>query len=211
MTLELWLAFVAASTALLIIPGPTLMMVLSYALTQGRRVAVASALGVATGDLIAMTLSVIGLGALFLTSALAFTVLKWLGAAYLIYLGTKMLLSTRTSGAAPTLLDKPSNQTAGKVFRDLTTVTALNPKSNTFFIAFVPQFITPDAAFAPQAAILIATFVGIAGVNALVFALTANSLRSRITTPRVQTWLTRAGGATLVGMGLLTATLRRAT
>jgi len=210
MSLDLWLTFVVASTALLVIPGPTLMMVLSYAMTQGRRVAVASALGVATGDLIAMTLSVIGLGALFLTSALAFTVLKWVGAVYLIYLGLRMLWSARTP-AETTLMDKPDGQRAGKVFRDLTTVTALNPKSNTFFVAFVPQFIDPAASFAPQAGILIATFVAIAGVNALVFALAANAMRNRITRPTVQMWLTRAGGATLVGMGVLTATLRRAT
>ncbi|WP_299655089.1 LysE family translocator [uncultured Tateyamaria sp.] len=210
MPLDLWLTFVVASTALLVIPGPTLMMVLSYAMTQGRRVAVASALGVATGDLVAMTLSVIGLGALFLTSALAFTILKWVGAAYLVYLGIKMLLSARTP-AQTTLMDKPDGQRAGKVFRDLTTVTALNPKSNTFFVAFVPQFIDANAAFAPQAAILIATFVIIAGINALIFALAANAMRSRITRPTVQMWLTRAGGATLVGMGLLTASLRRAT
>ncbi|WP_299611496.1 LysE family translocator [uncultured Tateyamaria sp.] len=210
MPLDLWLTFVVASTALLVIPGPTLMMVLSYAMTQGRRVAVASALGVATGDLVAMTLSVIGLGALFLTSALAFTILKWVGAAYLVYLGIKMLLSARTP-TQTTLMDKPDGQRAGKVFRDLTTVTALNPKSNTFFVAFVPQFIDANAAFAPQAAILIATFVIIAGINALIFALAANAMRSRITRPAVQMWMTRAGGATLVGMGLLTASLRRAT
>ncbi|KIC51466.1 LysE family translocator [Tateyamaria sp. ANG-S1] len=210
MSLDLWLTFVVASTALLVIPGPTLMMVLSYAMSQGKRVAVASALGVATGDLIAMTLSVIGLGALFLTSALAFTILKWVGAVYLVYLGIRMLLSARTPQQTP-MMDKPSGQRPGKVFRDLATVTALNPKSNTFFVAFVPQFIDPTTSFAPQAAILIATFVAIAGVNALIFALAANAMRSRITRPVVQMWLTRAGGATLVGMGVLTATLRRAT
>lgn len=210
MPFDLWLTFVIASTALLVIPGPTLMMVLSYAMTQGRRVAIASALGVATGDLIAMTLSVIGLGALFLASALAFTVLKWVGAAYLVYLGVRMLLSTRTHSQT-TLMNKPDGQSAWRVFRDLTTVTALNPKSNTFFVAFVPQFIDPGTAFAPQAAILITTFVAIAGINALIFALAANAMRTRITRPTVQMWLTRAGGTTLVGMGLLTATLRRAT
>ncbi|WP_299153108.1 LysE family translocator [uncultured Tateyamaria sp.] len=211
MPLDIWLAFAAASTALLVIPGPTVMMVLSYALTQGRRVAVASALGVATGDLIAMTLSVIGLGALFLASALAFTILKWVGAAYLVYLGVKMLRSAARIDAPSALMDKPAGQGAGKVFRDLTTVTALNPKSNTFFIAFVPQFIQADQAFAPQAAILIATFVTIAALNAMIFALAANAMRSRITRPTVQAWLTRAGGATLITMGVLTATLRRAT
>ena len=211
MPFDLWLAFAAASTVLLVIPGPTLMLVLSYAMTQGRRVAVASALGVATGDLIAMSLSVIGLGALLLTSALAFTVLKWVGAIYLVYLGLRMLRSAMRPGQTTALTDRPAGESAGKVFRDLATVTALNPKSNTFFVAFVPQFIQADAAFAPQAAILIATFVGIAAINALLFALAANAMRSRITRPTVQMWLTRCGGAVLVAMGVMTATLRRAT
>ena len=87
MDLTLWLAFVAASGALLLIPGPTLLLILSYAITQGRKVALAA--GVAFGDLIAMTASLIGLGALVATSALAFTILKWLGALYLLYLGIK--------------------------------------------------------------------------------------------------------------------------
>ncbi|MEO0391343.1 MAG: LysE family translocator, partial [Pseudomonadota bacterium] len=174
MSFDLWLAFAAASTALLIIPGPTVMMVLSYAISDGRRVAVASALGVATGDLIAMTLSVIGLGALLLTSALAFTVLKWVGAVYLVYLGVRMILSA--GGASSTLTGRRAGQSPVRVFRDLTTVTALNPKSNTFFVAFVPQFIDPSAAYAPQAGILIATFVCIAGLNALVFACAATAM-----------------------------------
>ncbi|MEP6020093.1 MAG: LysE family translocator [Paracoccaceae bacterium] len=208
MSFDLWLTFAAASTALLILPGPTLLMVLSYALTQGRRVAIASALGVATGDFIAMSLSVIGLGALFLASATAFTILKWAGAIYLIYLGLRML---RTPADQSALMDKPSNTTAIKVFRDLTAVTALNPKSNTFFIAFVPQFISPEAPFAPQAAILVGTFVAIAAVNALVFALSANAMRSRMTRPSVQNWLSKCGGLTLICMGFLTMTLRRST
>ena len=94
MEFSIWLAFVAASTALLMIPGPTVLLVLSYALGQGRRVAVPTALGVATGDLMAMSLSLAGLGALVATSATLFTVLKWVGAVYLVYLGVKMLRSS---------------------------------------------------------------------------------------------------------------------
>ena len=93
MPLDLWLAFVAASTALLLIPGPTVLLVLSYALSQGKKVAVASASGVALGDLIAMTASLAGLGALVLASATLFTVLKWIGAVYLVYLGIEILVS----------------------------------------------------------------------------------------------------------------------
>lgn len=186
MDFSVWLSFALASTVLLIIPGPTILLVLSYALSQGRRVAVASALGVVTGDFLAMTISVIGLGAILLTSALAFTVLKWVGAAYLIYLGVNML---RHAGLATSpLIKQTKTERPMNVSRDLAIVTALNPKSNTFFIAFVPQFIDPQTAFAPQAVILIATFVIIAGINALVFALAANLLKERIIRPNVQIW-----------------------
>lgn len=209
MPFDIWLAFAAASTVLLVIPGPTLLLVLSYAMSQGRRVAIASALGVATGDLVAMTLSVLGLGALFLASATAFTLLKWAGAAYLIYLGVKMILGTLGTQAPEVFTQTPADQPAGRVFRDLALVTALNPKSNTFFVAFVPQFISPDLAFAPQAGLLVATFVGIAALNALLFALAANALTTRLRRPNVQRWMARGGGATLISMGLLTATLRK--
>ncbi|SLN58025.1 Leucine efflux protein [Roseovarius gaetbuli] len=98
MPLDLWLTFVAASTALLLIPGPTVLLVLSYALSQGRRVALASATGVALGDLIAMSASLLGLGALVLASATLFTLLKWIGAAYLVWMGLKLLLTPRIDG-----------------------------------------------------------------------------------------------------------------
>lgn len=207
MPLDLWLAFVAASAVLLVIPGPTILLVLSYALTQGRRVAVAMALGVALGDFIALTASLLGLGALVLASATAFTVLKWAGAAYLVWLGVKLLRARPAQGLGA---DIAEGLPARGVFWHAAAVTALNPKSIAFFIAFVPQFIRPEAPLAPQFATLVATFVGLAAANALMFALAADRLRARIRQPRVLLWLNRAGGSALVGMGLLTAAIRRA-
>src|SRR5260221_1539435 len=90
MALATWLTFALASVVLLLIPGPTVLLVVSYALTQGRKVAIAMAAGVALGDFTAMTLSLAGLGALLLTSATLFTVLKWIGAVYLVYLGIRL-------------------------------------------------------------------------------------------------------------------------
>jgi threonine/homoserine/homoserine lactone efflux protein len=206
MPLDLWLAFVAASTALLLIPGPTVLLVLSYALSKGRSVAVASAAGVALGDLVAMTASLLGLGAIVLASATAFTVLKWVGAAYLVWLGIKLIRSAPREGLVPA-----PDVTAPGVFGHAAAVTALNPKSIAFFIAFVPQFIRTDAPLMPQFSILIATFVGLAALNALAYALAADRLRRIVAKPSVLTWITRAGGATLIGMGVLTATLRRTT
>ena len=208
MSLDLWLTFVAASTALLIIPGPTVLLVLSYALSQGRTVAVASASGVALGDFVAMTASLLGLGALVLASATLFTVLKWVGAVYLVWLGVKLIRSA--GGATLTELPETHRITPARVFGHNAAVTALNPKSIAFFIAFVPQFLRPDQPLLPQFAILIATFVTLAALNALAYALLADQLRARIARPGTIGWLTRAGGVTLIGMGVLTATLRRA-
>lgn len=207
MSLELWLAFVAASTALLLIPGPTVLLVLSYALSKGRSVAVASATGVALGDLVAMTASLLGLGALVLASATLFTVLKWVGAVYLIWLGIKLLRSAPSGGLQA--IEPERNVTARSVFGHAAAVTALNPKSIAFFIAFVPQFLRPTDPLGPQFAILIATFVGLAGLNALAYALLADRLRRMIGRTNVITAMTRFGGLTLIGMGVATAVLRR--
>lgn len=208
MDLTTWLTFVAASGALLLIPGPTVLLVLSYALSQGRSVALASALGVATGDLLAMSLSLAGLGALVATSAALFTLLKWIGAIYLVWLGIKLI---RTAPAAGLNLPDSVRVSANGVYRHNAAVTALNPKSIAFFIAFVPQFVDHQAALLPQFAILVGTFVSLAALNALAYALAADRLRRWISRPSTMTWITRAGGATLIGMGVLTASLRRAT
>jgi threonine/homoserine/homoserine lactone efflux protein len=208
MSFDLWIAFTAASIALLLIPGPTILLVMSYALSQGRSVAVATATGVALGDLIAMTASLVGLGAIVLASATAFTVLKWVGAAYLLYLGIKLLRSAKD--VEIDALTATTVQPPKAIFWHSAFVTALNPKSIGFFIAFVPQFVDPTAPIAPQFAIMIATFVSFAALNALAYALLADRLRSTISRPSVVQWLTRAGGITLIGMAALTATLRRA-
>jgi len=207
MQLDLWLTFVAASTALLLIPGPTVLLVLSYALSQGRRVAVASASGVALGDLIAMTASLAGLGALVLASATLFTALKWAGAAYLVWMGVRLLRAPAATGLEA---HARPDSAARHVFWHAASVTALNPKSIAFFIAFVPQFVQVDRPLGPQFAVLVVTFVGLAAVNALAYALAADRLRRTIRRPGAIAWLTRGGGLALVAMGVLTATMRRA-
>ncbi|WP_308916512.1 LysE family translocator [Jannaschia sp. LMIT008] len=204
----LWLAFAAASAALLMIPGPTILLVMSYALGQGRRVAIASAAGVALGDAVAMTASLVGLGALVLASATLFTALKWIGAAYLLWMGWTMWRSAG-SAALPGMADV-TPVPARRVFRHAAIVTALNPKSIVFFIAFVPQFVRPDAPLMPQFAVLTTTFVTLATLNALGFALLAGALRDRLRRPGALRALTRVGGGALMAMGAATALTRRA-
>ena len=207
MEFQVWLAFAAASTALLLIPGPTVLLVLSYAISQGKRVALATAAGVAFGDLIAMSVSLAGLGALGLASAMLFTVLKWIGAAYLIYLGITLLRNA--SSASLSEAENVAKISATKVFCHATAVTALNPKSIVFFIAFAPQFIIVDSPLITQFVILVATFVGLAAINALTYALLADKLRAKIVRLSVLAWLSRSGGIALVLMGVTTAIFRK--
>ena len=101
MAIETLLAFAAASTILLVIPGPTVLLVVSYALGQGWRTTLPAAIGVALGDFTAMTLSMLGVGALLATSAMLFTALKWIGAVYLAWLGIKLWQAGNSLDAAP--------------------------------------------------------------------------------------------------------------
>src|ERR1044071_8035077 len=143
MTLESWLAFAAATEILLLIPGPTVLLVVSYALGQGWRTALPMAVGVALGDFTAMTLSMLGLGALLAASATLFTVLKWVGPIYLVWLGIKLWRAGGALEAAP----RTDVISATRMLGHAWLVTALNPKSITFFVAFLPAFLDPPAAF----------------------------------------------------------------
>ena len=204
MPLANWLAFTAASIILLLLPGPTVLLVVSYSLTQGRKVALATAAGVALGDFTSMTLSLAGLGALLAASAMLFGVLKWIGAAYLIYLGIRLWRTEPVLAAV-----EAPERSARSILIHAYTVTALNPKSLVFFVALVPQFISHDVALLPQLVIMEATFVTLATLNTLMYALAADTLRSRIRRASLLRGMNRVGGASLVGLGAATAILAR--
>ncbi|MGK6313570.1 LysE family translocator [Neorhizobium sp. DT-125] len=211
MSLEHWLAFVAASSVLLAIPGPTILLVISYALSHGRRVATATVAGVALGDFTAMTASMLGLGALLATSAALFTVLKWVGAAYLIYLGIKLWRAPVSERTAE--VDEAETQSAKpfRVFLHAYAVTALNPKSIVFFVAFLPQFLDLSKPLFLQMAIFEATFLTLATLNATLYGLLAALARNQIRKPKVQKIVNRTGGSLMIGAGLLSIGFKRAT
>lgn len=204
MSFETWLAFCAASAVLLIIPGPTILLVVSYGLGQGWRTALPTAVGVALGDFTAMTLSMLGVGALLAASASVFTVLKLAGAAYLIYLGVKLFRAGGTLQAEP----RTDAASALKMVGHAWVVTALNPKSITFFVAFLPQFIDRNVDFWTQMLVFETTFLVLAFVNALGYALAAARARKLFASPRAIGIFNRTGGAMLVGAGVATAAAR---
>jgi len=199
--------FLVASKILLVIPGPTIVMVVSQALAQGRRVALASVLGVGLGDLCAATLSLAGVGTLLAASATAFMLLKTLGAVYLVYVGL-------TLWRAPTpdlpVLGDVAPRRRWSIFRDAFLVTLFNPKGIVFFVAFVPQFIAADRPFAPQAATYVALFVLLGIINAYGYMLLADRARAAIRRPGVLKGVTRAGGAILMAAGIGALFARRA-
>jgi threonine/homoserine/homoserine lactone efflux protein len=206
MGFELWLAFVMAAFIILIIPGPTIILVISQALSHGRRSVVPLACGVACGDFTAMTLSLLGLGALLSTSAFLFSVFKWLGALYLVYLGISLWRSDPACNRWR-LAEQPGS--GRPLLRKAFVVTAMNPKSIAFFVAFLPQFLKTDQPVAPQIVILVMTFVTLAGINAAGYALFAARLRDAIANWHVRRWLNRCGGSTLIAAGILTASMRQ--
>ncbi len=208
MSIEQWLAFAAASAVMLAIPGPTILLVISYALGHGRKTALATVTGVALGDLTAMTASILGVGALLAASADAFTVLKWIGGAYLIFLGIRLWRAPVVDGPLADNDNLPEQKSL-RIMAHAYVVTALNPKSIVFFVAFLPQFINQKAAFWPQVAIFEVTFVVLAALNALVYALVADKARHLIRKRSVQKAVNRTGGTLLIAAGAVTAGYRR--
>ena len=202
MPLETWLAYTLVTTTFLLIPGPTIILVISYSLLRGRQAVIALVLGVGLGDLTAMSLSFLGVGVLLQTVATAFYLIKWLGAAYLIWLGIKMW----SSASEFTDLDKKNRGHAWReIFSSAYITTALNPKSIVFFLAFIPQFIEPELPFTTQAVILGATFFVLAIISVLGYAALAIYAGQQLHLPLIQRWTHRIGGGLLIGAGGMTA------
>lgn len=206
MSFELWISFAIASAALLAIPGPTVMLVVSYALGQGRKTAWSTVPGVALGDFTALTASLLGAGAIFAASATLFTVMKFAGAAYLIWLGYKLWRADVSLGYL-----KAEKQTHNfwSMFWNSYVVTTLNPKGIVFFVAFVPQFIDVTQPAFAQFAILEATFLTLVIINVIFWAILAGRMRSIFKRPSSMTLANRIGGSFLIGAGLLTAATGR--
>ena len=199
MSIELWLSFVAASAVLLVIPGPTILTVISYAIAHGRRAIIPLITAVALGDSTALVISILGLGSLLANSAFWFTAVKLAGGLYLLYLGVLRL----GAGIVSTELTAPDAPTSRwRLFANTYLVTALNPKGIVFFVAFLPQFINPRLPVAQQLWILAFTFVVMATFSAALYAVFAGSARSLLASSHAQRSFNLAGGSLLSAAGV---------
>ena len=197
-----WL-FCLAATALIVIPGPAVLYIVAQSVGQGRRAGLVSASGVASGGLVHVFAAAVGLSGLLLSSATAFTAVKFAGAAYLIYLGGRRLLGLEPSA----LVTIEEGRSTRELYRDGAVVNILNPKTALFFYAFLPQFLDPDrGSVALQALVLGALFVTIALISDSIWALGSGSaaqwLRDRPIAVKVERWVS---GTVLVGLGAAAA------
>jgi len=205
-TLQTWLAFCLATTVILIIPGPTILTVVGYSLRHGKRSTLPLVVGVGLGDATALTLSLLGLGILIAKSAWAFTFIKLLGGAYLIYLGVSMF---KQGSSARQLVESENAKTGRSMLLNTWLVTALNPKGIVFVIAFFPQFLNPDSNVGVQLWIMSLTFLALAIINAALYAVFATHAGRWVSSARASAAMQRGAGSLLIAAGAWTLAARQ--
>jgi len=195
----LW-GFIAAALVVLLIPGPGVLYVVARSVTQGRRAGLASVAGLSLGALVHVVAAAGGLSAILLTSATAFSIVKALGAAYLIYLGLRTIFSK--PGAAA--LTHPTPLAMNRLVIDGVVISIFNPKIAVFFLAFLPQFVDPSGG--PIAKQILFLYVALAVVTDGAYALLAGSMRHWLTGPALRGRTPRViTGSLYIGLGINTA------
>jgi len=202
-TQHLWL-FIVSGLLLNITPGPDSLFIMARAATQGWRAGFVACWGIGTGVMVHVTAAALGLSALLATSAAAFTVVKFVGAAYLVWIGIGMLRARAAAAAASTdAAVSPRSLSYAAIFRQGFLTNVLNPKVALFFLAFVPQFIAPDAPSKPLAFIALGIIFNVNGMlwcHSLAL-FTAFASRRLSVGPAVGRWLDRTMGAVFVALG----------
>jgi len=203
------LTFAALAFVLIVIPGPSVLFVIGRALTVGRRAALATVLGNAAGEYLQLVLLAFGLGLVVERSEIAFSVLKYAGTAYLVWLGLDALRKRRTRAEALTL--PRSTGGSWSAAREGLVVGATNPKTTIFFAAILPQFVEPSAAPMPVQMLLLGlVFLGIAVISDSIWALAAGTARRWLgRSRRVREGLNVGGGLLMIGLALKLAFSRR--
>ena len=208
MSFETWIAFAVASAIVVLIPGPNIVLTVNYAIRDGLRSGLATVPGVVMGAFIAMSVSLLGAGAVLAASASLFTLLKLAGALYLLWLAYSLWTAPVAGfGDGEAVASKPLRQ----VFWQALLISVLNPKGPAFYVAFVPQFVSPTGPIFQQFAILIATFLVVATLNSLFWLGFASSLRAQFRKPGALRVLNRVGAGCLFVAGVFTLRVTRAT
>jgi threonine/homoserine/homoserine lactone efflux protein len=193
-TLERWLAFVATSVVVLVVPGPTILTMTSYVMAYGRRSRALLVAAVALADLTAISASLLGVGALLAASTTIFTIVKWAGAVYIFYLGVAQLCRRAVLHTTRAEVTMARGQLFGRMF----VVTLLNPKGVIFYVAFLPQFVGPEGEAFGQLLVLAVTFATLAAINAWTYAAAASLVSTRLASGAAPRIFNVVSGALLV-------------
>ena len=197
----LFSAFLLASLVLAVTPGPVVIYVVTRSLVQGRRSGLVSVAGVALGNLGNALAASVGLAALFAISSIAFSVIKYAGALYLVYLGVQMLRASPVENS----IAISATVSLKRVFRDGFVVALLNPKTTVFFAAFLPQFLSAGAPPMVQGMVLGSLFVAIATITDSAYALAAGAAAPALRGNVIRRIGRRLGGGGFIGLGVFTA------
>lgn len=208
MSLESWLLFCLTQTVLCFTPGPAVLLVISLSLTRGAGAGFRAGLGILGANATYFAISATSLGALLLTSRALFTVVKWLGATYLVWRGIRMVLSPSRDLAGGSLESHVGNARS-ESFRYGVLTQGANPKAFVFFTAIVPQFINPASAIGAQLMILGATAIVIELVVLSIYVVACHQTRGLVRNPRFAAPLERIGGVLLIGAGVRLVTTSR--
>ena len=199
MTLETWLLYVSTVLVLMSTPGPSHLLMLSVSISNGFRRSLATAIGDLTANAIQMTLAGMGLAAVLTASQLWFTVVKWLGVAYLGWIGIRLILeSFRDDPAREQMQPAPETTLWLRGF----VTSAANPKAIVFFAALFPQFLDPAYPLAWQVLLLGTTYVVIDGLFLVTYGKGASWIAGRLSS-RTRPWIDRVSGGCLVGTAIL--------
>jgi len=204
---DFWL-FVLAGLLLNITPGPDMALVMGRAMRDGTRAGSVAALGIGAGAFVHIAAAAVGLSVLIASSALAFTLLKWVGAAYLVIMGLRLLLATAGGGVEDSQPLPPAS--LGSVFLQGFLTNVLNPKVALFFLAFLPQFIDPSASSKAMAFVVLGLVFNLTGTLWNLMVAWAAARMARLSAvAAVRVWLDRMLGALFLGLGIRLALAER--
>ena len=206
MTIQVWLTFVFTASIILVIPGPTIIYVVGQSLTHGKRVSIPLTVGVISGDALCITASLLGLSAFLTMFSSAFLIIKYFGAAYLIYLGIKMV---RSNTKVKMHVNEASTYDPKLIIRDVFLVNSLNPKGIIFYSAFMPQFVNHDKDIVIQFLLLSATFLCLALINVICYSLLASKTKELFKSRKLANIFNLTGGMSLICAGIYSATLEK--
>ncbi len=204
--LTFWLPFLLASIALNIAPGPDLLYILTKTIRHGKKVGFASAVGVCTGALFHVFIASLGLSAILVSSSLAFSLVKYIGAAYLLYLAFQAFRSSGYDFQIDVLTEKP--ESVFQAFKQGVLIDILNPKVAIFFMAFLPQFLREDAgSVSVQLFYLGLIVIVVAIIVEVLYVLATDKISAKLrSSKRFSIWLDRTVGVVFAGLGIKLAT-----